>query len=417
MIEVRELQKSFGATLAVRRRVVRRARWRDVRTAGAERRGEVDDDWHAHGGDSSGRRFDSHQWHGQSPTEASTRKAIGFAPQNLSLYEELSAVENLIFFGRLYQLVGKELHERVGWALDFAGLSDRQKDRVKTFSGGMKRRLNLAVALVHDPHVIFLDEPTAGVDPQSRNHIFERIEELRSQGRTVIYTTHYMEEAQRLCDRVAIMDGGKVLDLDTVPALIERYGGRSVVKAEFARPPADSVALPAPLDGLSLEIRIGSAAGGSWPVVVGGCPVSIARGYAARSGDGVSDAYGQEFARLMRIVLTMAMKDLRLMSRDWLGMFFIIGFPIVMGLFFGQVMGPFDTKRASLNIAVVDEDNTPMSAQFVESLRGTGNIEIEKARSRAGDGSRTPRPAGRNDRDTKGLWRVGRHAVAKRAGD
>lgn len=191
----------------------------------------------------------------QSPTEVSTRREIGFAPQDLSLYEELSAVENLTFFGRLYQLVGKNLHARVQWALEFAGLSDRQKDRVKTFSGGMKRRLNLAVALVHNPRVIFLDEPTAGVDPQSRNHIFERIEELRSQGRTVIYTTHYMEEAQRLCDRVAIMDGGKVLDLDTVPALIDRYGGRSVVKAEFARRPAVSVVLPAPLDGLSLRFE------------------------------------------------------------------------------------------------------------------------------------------------------------------
>jgi ABC-2 type transport system ATP-binding protein len=191
----------------------------------------------------------------QSPADASARMAIGFAPQDLSLYEELSAVENLTFFGRLYQLAGKMLRERVEWALEFAGLSDRRKDRVKTYSGGMKRRLNLAVALVHDPRVIFLDEPTAGVDPQSRNHIFERIEDLRSQGRTVIYTTHYMEEAQRLCDRVAIMDGGKVLDLDTVPALIERYGGRSVVKAEFVRPPADSVRLPAPLDGLSLRFE------------------------------------------------------------------------------------------------------------------------------------------------------------------
>jgi ABC-2 type transport system ATP-binding protein len=173
----------------------------------------------------------------------------------LSLYEEFSAVENLNFFGRLYELSGNKLQERVGWALEFAGLTDRRKDRVKTFSGGMKRRLNLAVALVHNPRVIFLDEPTAGVDPQSRNHIFERIEELRSEGRTVIYTTHYMEEAQRLCDRVAIMDGGRVLDLDSVPALIDRYGGRSVVKAELVRPPADAALLPASLDGLTLRFE------------------------------------------------------------------------------------------------------------------------------------------------------------------
>jgi ABC-2 type transport system ATP-binding protein len=119
----------------------------------------------------------------------------------------------------------------------------------------MKRRLNLGVALVHDPQVIFLDEPTAGVDPQSRNHIFERIDALRALGRTVVYTTHYMEEAQRLCDRVAIMDGGTILDLDTVPALIDRHGGRSVVKAELVQPPADAAILPAPLDGLALRFE------------------------------------------------------------------------------------------------------------------------------------------------------------------
>lgn len=190
-----------------------------------------------------------------SPNDASTRLQIGVAPQSLSLYEELTADENLTFFGRLYQLPGTRLHERVDWALDFAGLADRRKHRVKTFSGGMKRRLNLAVALVHDPRVIFLDEPTAGVDPQSRNHIFESIEQLRGEGRTVVYTTHYMEEAQRLCDRVAIMDHGKILDLDTVPALVERYGGRSVVKAELTRPPSDAIALPAALDGLAMRFE------------------------------------------------------------------------------------------------------------------------------------------------------------------
>ena len=190
-----------------------------------------------------------------SPAEPGTRSQLGVALQALSLYEELSAAENLMFFARLYKLTGVRLRERVEWALEFAGLADRRKDRVKTYSGGMKRRLNLAVALVHDPQVIFLDEPTAGVDPQSRNHIFERIELLRAEGRTVVYTTHYMEEAQRLWDRVAIMDHGKILDLDTVPALVDRYGGRSVVKAELSRSPADQAVLPAPLDGLSLRFE------------------------------------------------------------------------------------------------------------------------------------------------------------------
>jgi ABC-2 type transport system ATP-binding protein len=189
------------------------------------------------------------------PSDAATRKSIGVAPQALSLYEELTAAENLRFFARLYGLSGARLRQRIDWALDFAGLGDRRNDRVKTFSGGMKRRLNLTVALVHDPQIIFLDEPTVGVDPQSRNHIFERIEQLRVEGRTVIYTTHYMEEAQRLCDRVAIMDHGAVLDLDTVPALVGRYGGRAVVKAELTRQPADESILPAPADGLSLRFE------------------------------------------------------------------------------------------------------------------------------------------------------------------
>jgi len=192
---------------------------------------------------------------GAQPTDPAARRSIGIAPQALSVYEELTALENLNFFARLYGLRGKQLKDRVAWSLEFAGLADRQRDVVKTFSGGMKRRLNMAVALVHDPQVIFLDEPTVGVDPQSRNHIFERIEELKATGRTLIYTTHYMEEAQRLCDRVAIMDHGKILDLDTVDALISRHGGKSLVKAELARVPGDVSSLPAALEGLSLRFE------------------------------------------------------------------------------------------------------------------------------------------------------------------
>ena len=189
------------------------------------------------------------------PTEAAARLTIGVAPQSLSLYEELNAKENLTFFARLYQLSGKRLEERVDWALDFAELQDHAKHHVKTFSGGMKRRLNLAVALVHDPQVLFLDEPTVGVDPQSRNHIFSRVEELKSLGRTIIFTTHYMAEAQRLCDRVAIMDRGRILDVDGVESLILRHGGRSVVKAELTRPPADASIFPVPVKGTSLRFE------------------------------------------------------------------------------------------------------------------------------------------------------------------
>ncbi len=166
---------------------------------------------------------------GQPPSKESTRIRIGVAPQALSLYGELTAAENLKFFGQLYGLTGKLLKERVSWALRLAALEDRAHHRVNTFSGGMKRRLNIAVALVHRPQLLLLDEPTVGVDPQSRNHIFEWIEKLKSEGLTILYTTHYMEEAQRLCDRVAIIDQGQLLALDSVEQLLRQHGGQSVI--------------------------------------------------------------------------------------------------------------------------------------------------------------------------------------------
>lgn len=170
---------------------------------------------------------------GRNPTEASVRETLGIAPQSLSLYEELTARENLKFFGQLYSKSAANLNNRIKWSLDFASLTDRQNDLVKTFSGGMKRRLNMAAALMHDPEVILFDEPTVGVDPQSRNHIFDCIEQLKAQGRTVVYTTHYMEEAQRLCDRIAIMDKGRILAMDTVERLLQEHGGESAVEGEL----------------------------------------------------------------------------------------------------------------------------------------------------------------------------------------
>lgn len=169
-----------------------------------------------------------------SPTGRRARLSIGVAPQSLAVYDELSGEENIRFFGKLYGLSGDRLKERVDWSLNFVGLSDRRGDRAKTYSGGMKRRLNLAVAVVHDPMLLLLDEPTVGVDPQSRNAIFENINALRDNGRTVVYTTHYMEEAQRLCDRVGVIDQGRLLAIDTVQGLIDAHGGETVVLAEKA---------------------------------------------------------------------------------------------------------------------------------------------------------------------------------------
>ena len=158
------------------------------------------------------------------PTEPAVRRQIGVAPQALALYDLLSAEENLRFIAQLHGLDGTTLRERVDWALAFVGLTDRRRSRVAAYSGGMKRRLNMAAALVHDPSLILLDEPTAGVDPQSRNQIFENIRALQKLGRTVIYTTHYMEEAERLCDRVAIIDHGRLLALGTVQELLDAHG-------------------------------------------------------------------------------------------------------------------------------------------------------------------------------------------------
>lgn len=172
-----------------------------------------------------------------SPRDASIRRLIGIAPQHLSLYEDLTAEENLAFFGRMYGMSGSALKDRIEWSLELAQLTDRRRHRCKTFSGGMKRRLNLAAGLIHQPEIVLLDEPTVGVDPQSRNHLIETIGNLRREGLTVVLTTHYMEEASRLCDRIGIMDEGKVLEVDRTSALVSRHGGGMKVEAEFTTSP------------------------------------------------------------------------------------------------------------------------------------------------------------------------------------
>ncbi|HPF41365.1 MAG TPA: ABC transporter ATP-binding protein [Phycisphaerae bacterium] len=167
-----------------------------------------------------------------SPDNPRVRSRIGVATQALAIYGEMTGEENVRFFATMQGLSGAERKGRVAWALDFVGLTDRRRDKADTYSGGMKRRLNLAVAIVHKPALLLLDEPTVGVDPQSRNAIFENILALRDDGATVVYTTHYMEEAQRLCDRVGIVDHGRLLALDTVDELIAEHGGDSRVIAK-----------------------------------------------------------------------------------------------------------------------------------------------------------------------------------------
>jgi ABC-2 type transport system ATP-binding protein len=150
---------------------------------------------------------------------SSVKRRIGLVTQEISLHEDLPAIANLQLFGALYGVEGSLLRERCAAALDLVGLADRAKAKPATFSGGMKRRLNIACALVHDPEVLILDEPTVGVDPQSRNAIFDNLLLLRARGKVLVYTTHYMEEAERLCDRIVIIDHGKVIAADTPEGL------------------------------------------------------------------------------------------------------------------------------------------------------------------------------------------------------
>jgi ABC-2 type transport system ATP-binding protein len=153
-----------------------------------------------------------------------SKRRIGLVPQDLALYDELSARANLRFFGALYNLSGGALTKAIATAVELVGLADRAGDRVKTFSGGMKRRLNLAAGLLHDPDILLLDEPTVGVDPQSRNAIFDNLEVLKGRGKALLYTTHYMEEAERLADRIVVIDHGKVVANDTLDGLRAHVG-------------------------------------------------------------------------------------------------------------------------------------------------------------------------------------------------
>jgi ABC-2 type transport system ATP-binding protein len=159
------------------------------------------------------------------PADKEIRRLVGIVPQELAIYGELTARENLHFFGALYGLPRPTLRQRVEQVLQAIGLADRGDARAETFSGGMKRRLNLGAALVHGPRLLLLDEPTTGVDPQSRNHIFEEVRRLNAAGVTVVYTSHYMEEVQALCTRIGIIDHGRLIALGTLPELLQKLTG------------------------------------------------------------------------------------------------------------------------------------------------------------------------------------------------
>lgn len=162
------------------------------------------------------------------------RRALGWVSQELALYPRLTCRENLVTFGRYQGLGRKELDEQVAWCLEWAALADRAGERAQNLSGGMKRRLNMAAGIIHRPGMVLMDEPTVGVDPQSRNRIFEMIEALRERGTSILYTTHYMEEAERLCSRIAVIDHGRIIAAGTHEELVRHsFGTRTQVVAQF----------------------------------------------------------------------------------------------------------------------------------------------------------------------------------------
>ncbi|MGV7208457.1 ABC transporter ATP-binding protein [Oxalobacteraceae bacterium A2-2] len=171
------------------------------------------------------------------PGACAAKRKIGLVPQDLALYEDMTALENLRLFGGLYGMGGAELRERCARVLDLVQLSERARELPSTFSGGMKRRLNIAAALLHEPALLILDEPTVGVDPQSRNAIFGTLEQLKARGHALIYTSHYMEEVERLADHIVIIDHGKVLADESPAALYRRLPAQAALRVELAAVP------------------------------------------------------------------------------------------------------------------------------------------------------------------------------------
>lgn len=186
--------------------------------------------------------------------------ALGVVPQDIALYPTLTAIENLRFWARMYGLSGKTLEERVAEALEVADLADRAKERIEKYSGGMKRRINIAAGIMHHPKVLIMDEPTVGIDPQSRNHILETVKELNRRGMTVIYTSHYMEEVEFLCDRVGIIDRGKLIALGTIDELKLLVGAENVISVCVNEVPAGALESLRALPGVDSVSAAGQAA-------------------------------------------------------------------------------------------------------------------------------------------------------------
>ncbi len=187
------------------------------------------------------------------PNHPELRQKLGVVPQEIALYEELNAYENLNFWGKLYNLSGKALLARIDELLELTGLRERARDRVKTYSGGMKRRLNLIAGLLHAPALLLLDEPTVGIDPQGRHNILDSIREIAAQGTTIFYTTHYLDEAEDLCDRLAIIDHGRILAMGSQEEIKSIVGENSIIRLTGQFADTDTSSITRRFDKLSIE--------------------------------------------------------------------------------------------------------------------------------------------------------------------
>jgi len=264
MLEVRDLRKTYGSVAAVDGVSLDAGRGEILGLLGPNGAGKTTTVSIVAGlvrADSGRVRIDGKPLAGDTDP---TKRKLGLVPQDIALYDELSARDNLALFGALYGLSGATARQAIGAALELVGLADRAREKVKAYSGGMKRRLNMAAALLHDPQVLLLDEPTVGVDPQSRNAIFENLVTLRERGKTLVYTTHYMEEAERLCDRLVVIDRGKVVAAGTLQDLYRRLPASNLLAIELEH--ADR---PLALDELGALAEVRSVARSNGVIRVG----------------------------------------------------------------------------------------------------------------------------------------------------
>jgi len=235
------------------------------------------------------------------------RRDIGLVTQEITVFEDLSAAENLKYFGGLYGLRGAELNANVKEMLEFVGLTDRAKKRPKTFSGGMQRRLNIACALVHKPKLVIMDEPTVGIDPQSRNHILESVKQIAQKGTTVLYTSHYMEEVQAICSRVSIMDAGRVIAEGTLDELMRRIQYEDRVHLQAVAP---SDALTEELRGIS-GVKNVAADGSRYVITSGAGSGNVNRIMEIAQRYGGVTAFSEDKPNLEDVFLTLTGKRLR----------------------------------------------------------------------------------------------------------